>query len=1073
MPADSQSNPMKEQDLLNDILHDAKIGWWKADFRRRTFILSEQLKSVFGLKETEIGFDPFLELVGEQYRTYICNRMNAKTDRFSYEQIFPILCPQGEVWFRWKSLHQENSENGEPISLSGYAQEVEASAYQNSENCSFVRMNSLLYQLNSISHTLLSLLHAESADSIINKVLADILKMFRGSRAYIGEFDWKRRMHLCTYEVTAKGVTQESDTMNRISMDDTPWWMQQLAEGTPIILSDLDELPPEAQVEKEILAQQDIKSLIVMPLVSHGKIWGYVGIDVVERHHVWNNEDCQWFASLTNIIGICIELQRAKEEAQSERDYLQSLYRHMPLGYVQLKVLYDQADKPVDYCILDSNYAADAIMEKPRADYIGKTASELGLDLISHLPLLIETFRSDYFSEQDYRFEPSGKYLHVILYSTRQNEVTCLFSDKTEMLETHDALDRNEKMLRNIYDNIPVGVELYDRNGRMIDINNKDMEIFGVQKKEDVLDINFFDNPNVPASVRKRVRAGEELAFKILYPFDQLNGYYESTKTGFLEIYTTVSMIYDADGELTNFMLINIDNTEINRAHSRIAEFESSFSLVSRYGKVGYCRFDLLSKDGFGMPQWFQNLGEKPDTPLKEVIGIYKHVEPEDRCAVMDFITRVRSGEISEFSKDMRIHTPEGLKWTRVNVMRNPMNNDPSKIEMVCVNYDITELKETETRLIEAKNKAEVSDRLKSAFLANMSHEIRTPLNAIVGFSNLLMETEDAADRSEYMTIVQENSDLLLKLISDILDLSKIEAGTFEFNFSTVDVNQMCRDIIRTLGIKAQERDDKLLFGSHRAECHLVTDKNRLTQVFTNFINNALKFTEHGTITLGYIFDREDEITFYVEDTGAGIPEKDLPSIFERFVKLNTFMQGTGLGLSISKSIIEQLDGRIGVDSEIGKGSRFWFTLPYSQPQRKPAQTEQPTAAIVPENSPAHKTPVLLIAEDTDSNFLLLSLLLKKEYEIHRANNGAEAVRRFRELSPDLILMDIKMPEMDGLEATRAIRRENQTVPIIAITAFAYDKDRQRALDAGCNDYLSKPIDANKLKRKLCNFRNQ
>ena len=1062
---------MEEHNLLHDILLDAKIGWWKVDFPKRVFLLSDYLKEILGTKNHEIGFDRFLEFVDDQYRAFVDSQINAAVIRPSQEQVFPLICPNGEIWLRWKILHRENSDNGEPLRLAGYVQEVDPAALQKAGNFSYVRMNSLAYRLNSISHTLLSLLHVESTDSIINKVLADILKMFKGSRTYIGEFDWERRMHLCTYEVTANGVTQECDTMNRISMDETPWWMRQLGAGIPVILSNLDELPAEAQREKDILARQDIKSMIVMPLIAHEKIWGYVGIDIVERHHEWSNEDCQWFASLTNIINICIELQRSKEEAQNERDYLQSLYRYMPLGYIRFKILYGDAGHPIDCLILDANYAADAIIELPREQYVGKKGSELGSDIVDSLPVLTRILDSEHYTEQNSRLKISGKFIHSILYSTREDEVVSLFSDTTEVTKTHDALDRSEKLLRNIYDNIPVGLELYNKDGRLVDINNKDMEIFGIRRKEDILGVDFFGNPNVPDDVRNRVRAGEEFAFKIYHSIDRLKGYCHTSKTGFLEIYTTVSMLYDKQGKLCNFMLINIDNTEINRAHSRIAEFESSFSLVSRYGKVGYGRFDLLSKEGFGMPQWFINLGEKPDTPLKEVIGIYRHIEPEDRNSVMESISQVRAEKIYVFTKDLRVHTPEGLKWTRVNVMRNPMNNDPSKIEMVCVNYDITELKETEMRLIEAKNKAEVSDRLKSAFLANMSHEIRTPLNAIVGFSNLLMEADDATERSEYMTIVQENNDLLLKLISDILDLSKIEAGTFEFNFTTVDVNQMCQDIIRTLGIKAQERNDTLLFGNHRPECHLVSDKSRLVQVLTNFINNALKFTTQGTITLGYEFGKEDEITFYVEDTGAGIPQKDLPSVFDRFVKLNTFMQGTGLGLSISKSIVEQLDGRIGVNSEEGKGSRFWFTLPYSQPPHTEQAPEQSTP-IPPETPLRDETPVLLIAEDTDSNYLLLSLLLKKEYEIHRARDGREAVRLFRELSPDLILMDVKMPEMDGLEATRAIRKENQTIPIIAITAFAYDKDRQRALSAGCNDYLSKPISADELKRRLREYLN-
>ena len=249
-------------------------------------------------------------------------------------------------------------------------------------------------------------------------------------------------------------------------------------------------------------------------------------------------------------------------------------------------------------------------------------------------------------------------------------------------------------------------------------------------------------------------------------------------------------------------------------------------------------------------------------------------------------------------------------------------------IEMLCINYDITPLKETEQKLIIARDKAEELDRLKSAFLANMSHEIRTPLNAIVGFSSLLAETDSRNERQEYIKIVQENNELLLQLISDILDLSKIEAGTFNFVYTNVDVNETCAEIIKSMSMKVS-KGVELIFEEPLPECYLYTDKNRFTQVISNFINNALKFTQQGCITLGYEQVSHQKIKFYVRDTGMGIPEEKQKSVFERFVKLNTFVQGTGLGLSICKSIVSQMGGEIGVDSTEGIGSCFWFTHPY------------------------------------------------------------------------------------------------------------------------------------------------
>ncbi len=1046
-------------------MRDAKIGWWQADRNRRMFHISEGLRDLLGVPSCEVSYEEFRDMISPAYRDYAFASVGVRGGNFGNEHLYPLQGPKGEIWCYWKLLREEKTEDGGML-LTGYFRVTDPPQEANSPEKQ--QINDLLYRLNSISQTLLSLLKTNDLNVVINKILADVLNMFGGGRAYIIESDWERRMYDCTYEVTADGVTSERELVSSVSMEDVPWWTSRIRQRAPIILPTLDELPDEAFRERDVLAAQDIKSLIAVPLASRDKVWGYAGIDIVNEPRTWSGEDYQWFASLMNIISLCIELQRSEREAQSERSYLESLYRHMPLGYARLQIHRDAAGDPVDFKILDSNYAADEISGVLREQYIGKYASEIGMDMSDYMPTFAQVLDGSDYIERDYYDEKSKHWIHSILYTTHKDEVICLFSDTTDVHNAHEALFNSEKLLRNIFDNVQVGVELYDRDGYLVDLNNKDLEIFGLKTKEEVLGVNFFRNPLVPEDIRENVRNGQEQAFKLDYHFNRLNGYYSSGKDGNVQIYTTVSMLYNMYGELVNFVVINIDNTEINEAYSRLAEFESSFSLVSRFGKVGYARFDLMTRDGYAVPQWFHNIGEESDTPMPQVIGVYNHVDPEDRDAIFREIKRVKAGESNGFTLDLRI-TPEGepMGWTRVNVLRNPLNTDPSKIEMVCVNFDVTELKETEKNLIEAKNKAEVSDRLKSAFLANMSHEIRTPLNAIVGFSNLLAETDDVGERREYMRVVEENNELLLKLISDILDLSKIEAGTFEFNYGRVDVNRMCEETVRSLSLKVKDKPVELIFGEHDAQCCVVGDKNRLIQVVTNFINNAVKFTDEGSITLGYRAEG-DELLFYVEDTGSGISEEHVKTIFDRFVKLNSFAQGTGLGLSISKSIVEQMGGRIGVESEVGRGSRFWFTIPAVTCDASEGEDAGGTLARRPAVFRTDgQMSRLLVAEDTDSNYLLVSLMLRKEFDVVRASNGEEAVKMCRELKPAAILMDVKMPGMDGLEATRQIRTFDPSVPIIAVTAFAYDRDRQKALDAGANEYLSKPLNGEQLRQTL------
>lgn len=485
--------------------------------------------------------------------------------------------------------------------------------------------------------------------------------------------------------------------------------------------------------------------------------------------------------------------------------------------------------------------------------------------------------------------------------------------------------------LQNIYKNLPAGIELYDKDGFMTDLNDKEMEIFGLRHKEDVIGLNLFDNPLLPQGLKDKLKAGAPIDMSFNYDFDRLDGYYSTSRTGTISLISKFAPLYDALGNLINILLINIDNTETTNAYSKIQDFEEFFTLIGNYAKVGYAHFNALKCDGYAVNSWYRNVGEKEGTPLNEIIKVHSHFHPDDRRMMLRFFDQVLIREASHLRRDVRILREDGTyTWTRVNVMVRDFRPEDGIIDMVCVNYDITELKETERKLIAARDKAEELDRLKSAFLANMSHEIRTPLNAIVGFSSLLTETEDMKDRKQYMAIIQENTELLLQLISDILDLSKMESGAFEFVKSDTDVNLLCSEIIRSLRMKVPAGVE-LVFEECLPGCHVWADKNRLNQVISNFINNALKFTFSGSITLGYYRQTDGYLRFYVRDTGMGIPKNKIKTVFDRFVKLNSFVHGTGLGLSICKSLVEQMGGTIGVESEEGEGSCFWFTYPYQE----------------------------------------------------------------------------------------------------------------------------------------------
>lgn len=543
-----------ELDFYKEMSSNAQIGWWIIDLDTRTFTCSEYLRKVLALKSDDSPFEDFTCYIPEEYRHMMRQEVEvySKVTKDFYNRSFPVNSPNfGEIWMQAHLIRYEKGTGKHGgIRLFGYTVRTESPNVEIKKASE--QINDILYRQNIITTQLFSYLKEKKEVKTTENILKEMLITYKGSRSYIFKFNDNNTIQSCIYEVVDDGVIPEIDMLRKLSSESIPWWTKNVLAGNPIILNDINLLPIEASNERELLAEQEIKSIMITPLFNGSQVWGYMGIDIVDTYRDWTNEDYQWIYSMGNIISLCLLMKKEK--------------------------------------------------------------------------------------------------------------------------------DTNQKI-------------------------NKELVI--------------------------------------------------------------------------------------------------------------------------------------------------------------------------------------------------------------------------------AKEKAETMDKLKSAFLANMSHEIRTPLNAIIGFSDLLAETDDKKDRDLYVQILHQNNDLLLQLISDILDLSKIEAGTLDFNYSDVDVNELCENLVCSFKLKVQS-DVDLIFESHLPSCHISTDNNRLQQVLSNFISNAIKFTSKGSIRLGYT-QKDDQLRFYVSDTGMGIKKEYLETVFNRFVKLNTFAQGTGLGLAICKSIVEKLGGDIGVESVEGKGSTFWFTHPYTK----------------------------------------------------------------------------------------------------------------------------------------------
>ena len=557
-----------------------------------------------------------------------------------------------------------------------------------------------------------------------------------------------------------------------------------------------------------------------------------------------------------------------------------------------------------------------------KEEQLSTTVHSYGVYQRPEVVYLLDTVKGSVWVRSKVCFQETDEDGNEIIYGISEVQ------DGPDMASAYQALQYSERLLSNIFKCLPIGIELYDMDGGLVDLNDKELEMFHIEKKEDVLGINIFDNPIFPKEMKERLKKNEDADFTFRYDFSKVGSYYQNTqKQGTIDLMTKVTTLYNSEHQPINYLLINADKTETTVAYNKIQEFEEFFELVGDYAKVGYAHFNILSGHGYAQKSWYRNVGEADETPLSGIFGTYRHFHPDDRALLIRFLDDARKELTTQLSKEMRVLREDGTYiWTHVNLLVKKYAPQDRIIEIISINYDITELKRTEEMLVKARDKAEASDRLKSAFLANMSHEIRTPLNAIVGFSSLLTSTENAAEKELYNSLIGHNNKLLLNLINDVIDLSKIESGYLELRPDWVNLTELLDESVAEYAHQVPSGVELLTnYPAHDSLVEL--DKLRIKQILSNFLSNALKNTTTGHVEVFYEVDHQS-VRIGVKDTGRGIPQNMLEKIFERFEKLDSFAQGAGLGLPICKLIVEKMNGRILVDSQLGIGTTFIIELP-------------------------------------------------------------------------------------------------------------------------------------------------
>lgn len=627
------------------------------------------------------------------------------------------------------------------------------------------------------------------------------------------------------------------------------------------------------------------------------------------------------------------------------------------------------------------------------------------------------------------------------------------------------------KILSLIPEYLSLGVVFYDKDGYLKYANNVALNMFSTTM-EQVLDINIFDDPNITAEDKAELKKGVNVSFETDYDFDLCGETFFNTGIRGIRKYfvTKVVIMQGEAGEVQGYLLTCEDVTEKKEQEKKIKSVQKELALALNAGKLASWNYRLEDSMFYKFDYYIENIEKRSLEFIRE------RIHPEERERFETLLNAIiRKEELLTNSIILRIKEDGEEDYRYCNFTYCPKEDEAGRVVVITfIQQDITEDIIYQQNLILAKNRAEEADKLKSTFLANMSHEIRTPLNAIVGFSELLSDTDEPSEKNEYKQLIETNSDILLRLIGDILDLSKIEAGSIDIKRQDLDLLQLCNELYLSFQQRIKNPAVTLKLINPYSKCIAEFDKYRFIQIFTNFVTNAIKYTPSGEIVMGYECE-PGKVRLYVKDTGIGIPDKKKNRIFSRFEKLDNFAQGTGLGLSICKAIADATNGEVGFESEENVGSEFWY-IAYTKveyTERTGLEEVEVEEDISEQDFSVFSERLgqlnILVAEDNDSNFQLVKKILK-DNDLDRAITGAEALEKARNNSYDLIFMDMRMPVMDGLEATFLIRQFDENIPIIALTANAFDSDKEAALAVGCNHFMTKPLKKKELMKLLSDF---
>lgn len=525
-----------------------------------------------------------------------------------------------------------------------------------------------------------------------------------------------------------------------------------------------------------------------------------------------------------------------------------------------------------------------------------------------------------------YNMTVSGRYLQL----GKKEYVFLSVNDVSKEYELETSAKKNYEKFSSVFENLPVGCAICDRNGKIIEVNSGYVDYLGLESKDDSVDkLNIFDNPCINPEFKDMMHKGIPVSGEVKYDYELLNTTYVRSRHRECFYYRfIVNYIKNPKGEINYYVIIWVDNTLIHKTLRQNKAYYDMIAFASSVSNIGFASFNMLKTEGMTTPEYLCNLGMQEQKKIVPIFELLENLLPEDRQELNDYLLKAGKEKTEPYEKDIRVWIDGKHRWIKQFMMQQVFEPEKENVVLLSVNIDIDSQKQIEQELKDAKEKAENSDRLKSVFLSHMSHEVRTPLNSIVGFSNLLVNEDDKEQRKRFASIVEANSLALSNLMSDIFQLSQFESGAYELNWTDCDLEILCGDIVQNMRMKNKNTEVQLHFYPDKEILYLRSDVKLLSLVAVNLLDNAIKYTQEGHIDFSYELDGNN-VLFKVTDTGCGIAREKLPLIFQLFMKINSGeRQGTGLGLSICQNVVKMLGGEIGVNSEVGAGSTFWFRLP-------------------------------------------------------------------------------------------------------------------------------------------------